>query len=466
VSRGPSSPLFATPPLGRPQRDHPHSPVGPDTPAVADCRELDLTAGRRLRTRVAGVFLFLPLLARLGFDQIVHHAGYPGSQMVPATSALLSLLTLKLLDKERRSHISDFNFDEALGLFAGLNVPPKATYAADYSYRTQRSHQQQLLSGWISGLAPLLLPQGKVFSLDFHAIPFRGDPTGLDNHFLPRRGKAGPSVLSFFAQESESRVLCYANANLARTDQSGELMRFVEFWHGITGHDPQWLYFDSKVVPYPELSRVNQRGIHFVTIRRRGTAVIRRLRHLPPQAWQRAVIDTPKRCHQHIRFVDETIRLPGYDGTIRQLAVDGLGREQPTLFLSNNLAETARSLIIRYAGRNAVEDGLGTSVNFFHLDCLASEVRLNVDLDVALTVVAHGCYRWLAHHLHGFDKSAPKKVYRKFVETGGQVEVQSDRIMVRFDKRSHNPILREAELDKGCPPIPWLDDRRVAFAYP
>jgi hypothetical protein len=386
--------------------------------------------------------------------------------MVPATSALLSLLTLKLLDKERRSHISDFNFDEALGLFAGLNVLPKATYAADYSYRIQRHHQQQLLSGWISALAPLLFPQGKVFSLDFHAIPFRGDPTALDNHFLPRRGKAAPSVLGFFAQESESRVLCYANANLTRTDQPGELMRFVEFWHGLTGHDPQWLYFDSKVVPYPELSRINQRGIHFVTIRRRGAAVVRRLRRLSPQAWQRAVIDTPKRCHQGIRFVDETIRLPGYDGAIRQLAVDGLGREQPTLFLSNNLAETARSLIIRYAGRNAVEDGLGTSVNFFHLDCLASEVRLNVDLDVALTVLANGCYRWLAHQLHGFDKSAPKRVYRKFVETGGRVEVQSDRILVRFDKRSHNPILREAQLDKECPPIPWLGDRPVAFVYP
>ena len=433
---------------------------------MADCRGLDLTSGRRLRTRVAGIFLFLPLLARLHFDQIVHRAGDPGSQMVPAVSALLSLLALKLLDKERRSHISDFNFDEALGLFAGLNILPKSTFATDYSYRTQRCHQEQLLVGWISALAPLLFPQGKSFALDFHAIPFRGDPAALDNHFLPRRGKAGPSVLSFFAQESESRVLCYANANLTRTDQPGELMRFVEFWHGLTGHDPEWLYFDSKVVPYPELCRVNQRGIHFVTIRRRGAAVIRRLRRLPPQTWQRAVIDTPKRCHQHIRFIEEMIRLPGYEGTIRQLAVDGLGREQPTLFVSNNLVETARSLIIRYAGRNAVEDGLGTSVNFFHLDCLASEVRLNVDLDATLTVLANGCYRWLAHQLHGFDKSAPKQVYRKFVETGGQVEVQSDRILVRFDKRSHNPILREAQLDKECPPIAWLGDRPVSFAYP
>ena len=82
---------------------------------------------------MAGIFLFLPLLTRLRFDTLVQQAAYPGSRMVPATAALLSLLTLKLLDKERRSHISDFNFDEALGLFAGLNVLPKKSYATDYS---------------------------------------------------------------------------------------------------------------------------------------------------------------------------------------------------------------------------------------------------------------------------------------------------------------------------------------------
>ena len=123
--------------------------------------------------------------------------------------------------------------------------------------------------------------------------PFGAIPRLWTRTIIPRQSKAGSSVLGFFAQEQESRVLCDANANLTRADQPGELMRFVEFWHQITGHDPQWLYFDSKVVPNPELSRVNQRGIHFVTIRRRGTTVIRRLYALPPQAWQRAVIDTP-----------------------------------------------------------------------------------------------------------------------------------------------------------------------------
>ena len=105
---------------------------------MADRRELVLSAAEplRLRTRIAGLFLFMPLLARLGFDELARDAGYPGSQMVPADAALISLLALKLLDKERRSHIDDFNFEEAAGVFAGLNVLPKKSFATAYSYRT------------------------------------------------------------------------------------------------------------------------------------------------------------------------------------------------------------------------------------------------------------------------------------------------------------------------------------------
>src|SRR5204863_5874845 len=122
---------------------------------------------------------------------------------------------------------------------------------------------------------------------------------------------------------------------------------------------------------------------------------------------------------------------------------------------------TGRDVITRYAGRNGVEDSLGISVNFFHLDCLASEVRLNVDLDVALTVLAHGCYRWLASRLRGFDKAKPKQLYRRFVETGGVLQVEANRVVVRFDKRSHNPILRASALARDCPGIPWPGNRPI-----
>jgi hypothetical protein len=169
---------------------------------------LSLAPGRRLRTRVAGVFLFLPLLARVHFEHLVSQANYPGSTMVPATSALVSLLALKLLDKERRSPINDLNFDEAVGLFAGLHVPPKKSSATDDSSRTVRDQQQKLLSGWIGAVAPVLFPQAHPFALDFHPIPLRGEATGLDQHYLSKRGKAGTSVRSCFAQEHESQVVC------------------------------------------------------------------------------------------------------------------------------------------------------------------------------------------------------------------------------------------------------------------
>ena len=404
-------------------------------------------------------------MVKRGFDRRVVEACYPGSEMVPAPAALRSLLALKLLDKERRRHIGDFHFDEALGLFAGLNILPKKSFATDDSDRTGRDQPPILLQGWVQALAPVMFPDAAGFALDFHPIPYRGEPSGLDRHDRPRRGIAGPSVLTFFALEQKSRCLCYSNADLTRADQNGELMRFVEFWHTVTGTNPQWLYFDSKLIDYAEMSRVNQRPIHFITIRRRGAAILRRLQRQPASDWKKAVIDTPKRCHQQVRYLDETVRLRGYEGPIRQIAVAGLGRDRPTLFLSNNLEETARELILRSAGRNRIEDGLGLSVNFFHLDGLAREVRRNVDLDAALTVLANGCDRWLGSRLRGFERAAPKQLYRRFVETGGTVQIPEDGITVGFERRSHHPLLREAALDREPIPIPWLGQRRLAFNF-
>ena len=166
------------------------------------------------------MFLFLPLLARLGFDELAREAGYAGSRMVPADAALLSLLTLKLLDKERRSHIDDFNFEEA----AGLVRRPERPAQEELRHRLLVPHAGPTSSGgcWRAGckrLSPLLMPGANAFALDFHPIPYRGDEAVLENHYIPGRGTAHASVQSFFAQEHDSRVLCYANANLTRDEQ-------------------------------------------------------------------------------------------------------------------------------------------------------------------------------------------------------------------------------------------------------
>src|SRR3990172_8710044 len=66
---------------------------GPDRAAVADRRAFSLTP-RRFQTQLGGLFVLLPFVARCQFGKLVHKAAYPGSQMIPAPQALLSLLAL------------------------------------------------------------------------------------------------------------------------------------------------------------------------------------------------------------------------------------------------------------------------------------------------------------------------------------------------------------------------------------
>jgi transposase len=441
------------------------APAAAETPAVADVRRLDLSEGRSLYSRVAGVFLFVPFLLEAGLDAIVAQAKMAGTRMIPAAGYVRSLLALKLLDKERKSHISDWNFDEALGWFAGLNVPPKTTAAADYSYRLVDRQHNRLLAEWVRATYPILCPDGaSTFAFDFHAIAHRGEATGLENHYVPMRGKAVQSVLTCFARATDSPMLCFAQADIVRAEQNEMALRFVRYWRELTGVNPDWLYFDSKATTYPVLDQLQREDVSFITIRRRGSRLLRKIDARPAKDWTGAVIDTPQRRHKRIRYLDDRVRLDGYGGVCRQIAAR-LGRPTPTLFLTNNVTATGREIITRYLERNTIENDLGINVNFFHLDCLASEVRLNVHTDVVMTVLANGCYRWLSRRLKGCEKMEPKQLYRKFVETGGHITVRGDELVVSLDRRSHNPILAQAALDRDPRPIPWLDGKRLRFHF-
>jgi hypothetical protein len=126
---------------------------------------------------------------------------------------------------------------------------------------------------------------------------------------------------------------------------------------------------------------------------------------------------------------------------------------------------SGKEIITRYIARNAIENDLGINVNFFHLDCLASEVRLNVHADVVMTVLANGCYRWLSQRLKGCERMEPKHLYRKFVETGGHLTVRGDELIVSFDRRAHNPVIAQARLDQDAPSIPWLHNKRLHLEF-
>lgn len=435
-------------------------------PVQADVNELDLGQERILFTRIAGIFLFVPFLIELGFNKVVQNAGMIGTKMIPAISYLLSLLTLKLLDKERKSHISDWNFDEALGWFAGLNILPKTTAASDYTYRLVNDQQNQLLAEWVRAAYPILCPQpANEFALDFHPISHRGHDTGLENHYVPSIGKAARSIQVCFARSTDQPMLCYTKADVTKDQQAQMPLKFVQYWQSITGVKPNWLYLDSKMTTYNVLDQLRAKDISFVTIRRRGAALLRKIYNRSQDDWIAAVIDTPQRRHQRIKYMDERIKLNNYSEPCRQVATIGLGRTSPTLFLSNNEAVSGKEIITRYIRRNSIENEIGINVNFFHLDCLSSEVRLNVQMDVVMTVIANGCYRWLSKQLKGCEKMEPKQLYRKFIETGGHVRIEANDLVISFERRSHNPIIAQALQGKEPVKIPWLKNKRLRFEF-
>ena len=89
-----------------------------------------------------------------------------------------------------------------------------------------------------------------------------------------------------------------------------------------------------------------------------------------------------------------------------------------------------------------------TPLGDFHLDCLCSDARLNVDFDLTLTVLADLLYRRLAERLKGLVRTSPARLLRKFIATPGMIEIRANEVIVHLSKRAHNPLLNEAGLTK------------------
>jgi hypothetical protein len=171
------------------------------------------------------------------------------------------LLALKLTGTRRVSHVDDLLGDPAAGLFAGLAVLPKKTALTDYSYRLGHDHQRALLAALDQQLisAGLATSSEAIFDLDFHAVMHWGEDPTLERHYVPRRLKRTRSVLTFFAQDSGTHNLVYANADLSKATQAREPIAFCDHWKAASGSDPQLLILDSKVTTQPILGQLNQR---------------------------------------------------------------------------------------------------------------------------------------------------------------------------------------------------------------
>jgi hypothetical protein len=439
---------------GAPYRDHPRRA------GLLDFTDLPA----RAETKVAGLLLAIPELVALDLPVLVAAAGYPGTTVIPALNYLLSLLALKLVGTRRVSHVDDLAADIGAGLFAGLVALPKTTALTTYSYRLEHTRQSRMLAELGRAMlgADLIADSGGDFDLDFHAIMHWGEDVALEKHYVPARSQRTRSVLSFFAQDSSTDTLVYANADLTKATQAHEVLVFAEHWRTLTGNWPGLLVMDQKVTTQPVLAELDTRGIRFLTLRMRSPALIRHIDALPASAWRAVQLDRDG-AYRRPKVVDEQATLSAYPGPLRQLIVRGLGREAPTIIITNDRAATTKALIERYARRMTIEQRLAESIRSFHTDALAGAVPLNVDLDIALTVLAGAVCASLRRRLTGYHHATPDTLQRRFLSTGGLIINQGQTITIRLNRRTYSPVLRQADIPEVN--VPWWDGRTLRFEY-
>jgi hypothetical protein len=448
------------------RRDDERPPtVKPERAAVADVRTLDVSA-RSFRTQLGGLFLFVPLMRALRLDEVVRQSQLPGSPMIPAEQALRSLLALKLVGKERTSHVMDLVSDEGIALFAGLNVVPKRSYLAAYSYRIDEPTTQRLMAAWFTEVQRTGLTRGSSLDLDFHSVPANTATEPLEKHYVSRRSRSQKGILTFLARDAEQRVLCYAHAGITKAEQPEEIIRCVDFWQQQTGRVPAELVFDSRLTTYGHLDRLRQRGIHFITLRRRTRKMLGAIWSRPASAWQRISLPALTRAFRTPKVLDERITLAGYQGPLRQVTVIDLGHEEPTLLLTNNLKIGCPALVTRYAQRMLIENGISAAVQFFHLDALSSMVGLKVDFDLQITLMASALYSRLADKVGGLYRQAQaKKLFNNLLDVAATVAIESERVLVTLDKRAHNPILAKSRLADEPTPMPWFGNKPLHIQF-
>lgn len=432
---------------------------------MADAGKLDLSE-RSFRTKVGGLFLFLPYLAKIPLDQLLADAKFPGTKRVPAAHAMRALLAMKLFGSARHSHVMSYVFDEGLALFAGLNVIPKRSFLTEYSARIRPACYPAIMSSWFDALSKLGLPRGRSLDLDFHTIPFHGEDALVEKHYVSKRSRKQKGVLAFVVQDAETRVFCYANGELRKAQQHDEILRFVEFWQQRTGQRPQELVFDSKLTTYDNLNALNQMGIDFITLRRRSDKLLEELRQTPGSAWRQVQLSNVSRAFKTPKVLERMIQLRGYDGPLRQLAIRDLGHDKPTLLLTNQLRRSAAKLIDRYAQRMLIENGIAEGIDFFHMDALSSAVAMKVNCDLQLTLMASSLYRLLGTELgKAYARAKSRRLFRDFIDATAVVSINASTITVQFQKRAHNPHLLEAGFDRKRTRVPWLDGRRLQFLF-
>ena len=220
----------------------------------------------------------------------------------------------------------------------------KKTALTDYSYRLSHDHQRAFLAALdqkmiASGLAT---SDEAIFDLDFHAV-MAGATIPPWKSTTPPPG-LGPRAACWPASPSTgTHNLVYANADLTKATQNREVIAFCDHWKQVSGTDPKMLIMDQKVTTQPILGELDDRGVKFATLRMRSPALVKRINTLAASDYKTVTLNRPGPYNRPKVCESPAVKLTSYPGAVRQLIVTGLGRDAPTVIITNDTQITTKA---------------------------------------------------------------------------------------------------------------------------
>jgi hypothetical protein len=222
---------------------------------------------------------------------------------------------------------------------------------------------------------------------------------------------------------------------------------------------------DQKVTTQAILGELDERGVKFATLRMRSPSLMRHIKSLGRADFKTVTLNRPGPHNRPRVHEDPTVKLTSYPGTVRQLVITGLGRDAPTVLITNDEQIKVKALIGHYARRMTIEQRLAEIIQAFCADALSSTVNLNVDLDVVLCVLAQAITAAFRNRLPGnYAHATPDTLQRRFLDTPGEIITANGSITVKINRRAYSPVLRDADLP-GSIAVPWWGGRSLRFEF-
>ena len=415
-----------------------------------------------------GIFAFLPFISQYGIDKLIAKSSFPQTKDINRLSSILSFIALKLSGVKRYSDDDMWCMDRGLGLFAGLNVLPKSAWLSSYSSRVTKDMNMKFLKSlhqiWVQH--ELL---SDTCNLDFTTIPYWGDDSHLENNWSGKRNKALSSILTVLAQDPHNGIIDYGNTDVQHKNQSAVVLEYLDFYRQSPAgkQNMNYLVFDSKFTNYENLSKLDDAGVKFITIRRRGKNILEQINNNHAYKTIRVEASGFKKRTLHVR--DENITLRGYGDSktkskpIRQITITGHGKIKPALIITNDFDMSTDKIVRKYSRRWLIEKGISEQIEFFHLNRLSSSMVIKVDFDLTMTILAHNLYRLLSLDLERYSELSDERIYEKFIANNGTIEINSGPIQIELKKKRDLPQLLEMMKKYNQLVYPWLDNKKLIF---